>query len=181
MSTLLMTGCGKGEPESTPSQSSVSTEASTTVMEEASFVSLDKVISAYKEQQPNTDITSIELDKKLGKDLFKVTGRDIETEYEVSIDAVSGIVEKQEKETVDREEQTKADVEQKKVELNGLLSIEDIMSKAKKETNLTEIDEMELTKELDKTYWKVSLKEGTTETEISLDAKSGDVLQIEAD
>ena len=181
ISAMVMTGCGKNDPKPTPSQASVSTEMSTTSVEEVSFVSLDKLISAYKEQQPNTDITSIELDKTLGKDFFKVKGRDVETEYEVSIDAVTGIVEKQEKETVDSDEQTEADVEQNKLDLEGLLSIDDVINKAKKETKMTDIDEMELSKEMGTTYWKVSLKDGIKETEISLDAKSGDVLQIEAD
>lgn len=138
-------------------------------------VPVTEIIEVYKKEAPDSDITSIDLDYSRAGLRYKVEGVDNETEYEIKINAET----KQEK--LDREDRDGIKREKEKLDLNNILSIEKVTELAETEAKSGKAVEWNLDRTLNVTYWEVKVKDGNKETEIKLDAKSGEVLEVEID
>lgn len=194
---LFLTGCGNATNESTNSKSSESSTASKDKTSSSSVASdsstnssktlkdvsysVEDAIKAYQEAYPQTDITKIESDQSFGVYYFKVEGMDDSTEYEISINTETGAVEKKPEEKLDSDEQNGAKRNKDKLDLNDLVQIKDAIATAEKQATSGEVTEWELSKELQITYWEITIKDGSNETTVKIDAHSGDILETEMD
>lgn len=171
---------------SSTSSSATTTSSSTTATSAATEIPTFKVtvedaIQAYQETHPNTDITSIELDSSLGNYFYKVEGVDDDNEYEVSVDAQTKEVKKQKEEALDADEQKGVKRQEDKLDLSDLLTVEEAAKIATDEAKSGQVTDWDLDKEMNITYWDVQVKDGNKETNVKLDAKTGEVLEVELD
>ncbi|MFI3729687.1 PepSY domain-containing protein [Vagococcus fluvialis] len=144
-------------------------------------VPVTEIIEVYKKEAPDSDITSIDLDYSRAGLRYKVEGVDNETEYEIKINAETKQVEKTKQEKLDREDRDGIKRDKEKLDLNNILSIEKVTELAETEAKSGKAVEWNLDRTLNVTYWEVKVKDGNKETEIKLDAKSGEVLEVEID
>lgn len=180
----VSSGNGNGNTSNSSSSTTTSSSAatSTTTEKVPEFkVSVEDAIQAYQEVHPDTDITTIELDSSLGNYFYKVEGMDDEKEYEVTIDAQTKEVTKQKEEALDADEQKGVKRQEDKLDLSDLLSVEEAAKIATDEAKSGQATDWDLDKEMNVTYWDVQVKDGNKETNVKLDAKTGEVLEVELD
>ncbi|OJG44360.1 hypothetical protein RV04_GL000554 [Enterococcus hermanniensis] len=144
-------------------------------------VSVDEAAKLFKDNYPETDITSLDLEKSLGKYVYKIEGVDDTKEYELQIDSESKKVSKKSEETLDSDEQNGVKRKEDKLDLNDLLTIDEVSKIAVKEVGSGEATEWSLDKDLAITYWEVKVKDGQKEAEVKINAQSGKVLATDLD
>ncbi len=144
-------------------------------------VNVEEVIKTYQETYPDSDITSIELETSFGKYSYKIEGVDDEREYEVQVNADTKEVSKDSAENLDSEDKAGVKRNADKLDLENLLSVERAAEIAAKKAGGGKAEEWQLDKELGTTYWEVKVVNGHKETDVKLDAKSGEVLETEID
>ena len=196
MSTLVLLGlasCGQKAIEKPVTNSSYSSEAvieesSSAVKKEANtdskqvkIASIDEVVAIYEKQFPNTDITSIQLEKERSGFVYQIEGVDDDNEYELKINAETLDTVKDKTEKLDRDEQGGIKREADKLDLSGIISLDEATQLAEKKAGIGQAVEWDLDRELSTTYWEVTIQDGNKESQIKLDAKTGDVLQVELD
>ena len=196
LSTLMLVtlvGCGQKAIEKPVTDSKNSTEvvvkeSSSAAKEEpvidskqVKIASIEEVISIYEKQFPNTDITSIQLEKEMTGFVYQVEGVDDDNEYEMKINAETLDTVKDRTEKLDRDEQGGIKREADKLDLSGIISLDEATQLAEKKSGAGQAVEWDLDRELGTTYWEVTIQDGNKETQIKLDAKTGDVLQVELD
>lgn len=168
------------ENDTTNSSSTTTNQAAGNPATDDFAIDLTQAIELYREVYPNTDITNIEIDTSLGTYYYQFDGVDDETEYEVYISTEDGSTARQRQEPLDNDERGGVERREKAMTLDNLLPIEEINSVALNEANGT-ITEWNLEKELSTTYWEVSIRTDRGEVQISIDAQTGDVLEIDYD
>jgi len=172
--------------ESQQTQSSSQTEQSTS-SEEAAYdqdaisVPVEDAIQIYQDEFSDADILEIDLEASRGNYYYKVEGVDDDTEYEMRIDAKTEDAEKQEEEKLDPEEQNGKKREQDQLDLSDLLTIEKASEIARDEVGGGKAVEWNLDKEMKITYWEVKVEDGQTETEVTINAQTGEVLEVDED
>ncbi|MGO3115900.1 PepSY domain-containing protein [Enterococcus pseudoavium] len=144
-------------------------------------VTVEEAIKTYQETYPDSDITSIELETSFGKYSYKIEGVDDEREYEVQVNADTKEVSKDSAENLDSEDKAGVKRNADKLDLENLLSVERAAEIAAKKAGGGKAEEWQLDKELGTTYWEVKVVNGHKETDVKLDAKSGEVLETEID
>lgn len=144
-------------------------------------VTVEEAIKTYQETYPDSDITSIELETSFGKYSYKIEGVDDEREYEVQVNANTKEVSKDSAENLDSEDKDGVKRNADKLDLENLLSVERAAEIAAKKAGGGKAEEWQLGKELGTTYWEVKVVDGHKETDVKLDAKSGEVLETEID
>lgn len=144
-------------------------------------VNVEEAIKTYQETYPDSDITSIELETSFGKYSYKIEGVDDEREYEVQVNADTKEVSKDSAENLDSEDKAGVKRNADKLDLENLLSVERAAEIAAKKAGGGKAEEWQLDKELGTTYWEVKVVNGHKETDVKLDAKSGEVLETEID
>ncbi|MBO1306922.1 PepSY domain-containing protein [Enterococcus sp. 669A] len=158
-----------------------SNTATNTTGADAFAISLADAISIYQEQYPDSDITGIDINDRLGNFYYEVTGVDDNTEYEIDIDANNGEFKLDREEALDNDERDGVERRQESLNLDNLLSLDEINQIALSEVPNGTINEWSLEKELSTTYWEVSVRDGSREVNVSIDAQSGNVLETEVD
>ncbi|MHC5247363.1 PepSY domain-containing protein [Enterococcus sp. LJL90] len=164
---------------SNSSSASGTTNSGTTNLDGVT-ITLEEAIQAYQELHPDTDITNIELDTTLGSYYYTVEGVDDTNEYDVKISASDGSVAEDKTETLDRDEQNGV-AREEALNLDNLLPISTISDTALAEAGSGTITEWNLEKELSTTYWEVTVEINNRETSVSIDAQTGDVLEVDVD
>jgi len=144
-------------------------------------VSVEDAIQIFKDNYSDTAITSLDLERSLGKYVYKIEGVDDNKEYELQIDSETKEVSKKSEESLDTDEQAGVKRKADKLDLNKLLSIDEVSKIAVKEAGNGEATEWSLDKDLDITYWEVKVKDGQKETEVKINAQSGKVLATDLD
>lgn len=191
ISTLLvgvMAGCSQTEvkkPVTETSQTSKNktseTKSSTNQksLSEVKIISLEEARDIYEKAHPKTDIISIQLDSHRGDFFYKVEGMDESKEYKIKFNAVTKDIKKDKSEKLDKEDigQNK----DKKLDLKGLKSIDQVTEIAEKEVAVGKAQEWKLEKKLGVIFWEVEVKEGHKETKVKIDAKTGKVLEKKQD
>lgn len=182
-----LAGCGTDSDDSASSSSSTQKTSQTSNSQTSSEattnfkVSVDDAIKAYQEAYPDSDITSVDLETSFGKYLYKIEGVDDNKEYEVRVDADTKEVSKEREENLDTEDKDGVKRKEDKLDLDNLLSVEKVSDIAVKHVGKGKAIDWSLDKDMGKTYWEVKVMDGHKETEVKIDAKSGDVLESETD
>ncbi|EOH79368.1 PepSY domain-containing protein [Enterococcus malodoratus] len=182
-----LAGCGTDSDDSASSSSSTQKASQTSNSQTSSEantnfkVSVDDAIKAYQEAYPDSDITSVDLETSFGKYLYKIEGVDDNKEYEVRVDADTKEVSKEREENLDTEDKDGVKRKEDKLDLDNLLSVEKVSDIAVKHVGKGKATDWSLDKDMGKTYWEVKVIDGHKETEVKVDAKSGDVLESETD
>ncbi|EUJ42013.1 PepSY domain-containing protein [Brochothrix campestris] len=143
-------------------------------------VTVAEAIDTYQKEFPNSDITSIELDSSFSKWYYQVEGVDDNKEYEVKIDAEKNTVKDSSDKKLDRDDQNGIKRAEDKLDLNKLASLKDVTDIALTKAEGTATD-WSLDKELNVTYWSVTIENGKNETEVKINASSKEVIEIEQD
>lgn len=195
---LLLAGCGdnsaqleKGtqqesssqsvaqESQSTQTNSSTASSSTKNTDSATKQMSLDEIIALYQKNKPNTDITGIEIESRMSKFVYEVKGMDDSKEYKLFF-TETGELQHQEEEMLDEDERNGNERNNEKLDLKNLLPLDQINSIAKKEVN-GDITEWSLERELSKTYWDVKIVNNGQQSDVSIDAQSGNVLEVEMD
>ncbi|EOL49117.1 hypothetical protein RV11_GL001375 [Enterococcus phoeniculicola] len=163
----------------TTNQSTTSSQPATNT--EGIDISLEKAISIYQDLYPDTAVTTVDLDTSFGKYYYEVKGVDDSMEYEVKIDAKTGEAKKEKEERLDSDEQNGVEKDEKALSLDKLLAVDKAAEVAVKAAGGGEAIEWSLEREWATTYWEVTVKNGRSETTVTLDAKTGEILETELD
>lgn len=167
------------ENSSTQSNSSTNASAQNSSNTTSKQLSLKEIIALYQKNKPNTDITDIDIEFQMNKLIYEVKGMDDSKEYKLTF-SETGELQRQNEEKLDEDERNENERNNEKLDLKNLLSLDKINSIAKKEVN-GNIVEWSLERELSKTYWEVKVEKNGQQTDISIDAQSGNVLEVEVD
>lgn len=195
---LLLAGCGDNsaqlengtqqeassqsvaqESQSTQTNSSIASSSTKNTDSATKQMSLDEIIALYQKNKPNTDITGIEIESRMSKFVYEVKGMDDSKEYKLFF-TETGELQHQEEEMLDEDERNGNERNNEKLDLKNLLPLDQINSIAKKEVN-GDITEWSLERELSKTYWDVKIVNNGQQSDVSIDAQSGNVLEVEMD
>ena len=195
---LLLAGCGDNsaqlengtqqeassqsvaqERQSTQTNSSTASSSTKNTDSATKQMSLDEIIALYQKNKPNTDITGIEIESRMSKFVYEVKGMDDSKEYKLFF-TETGELQHQEEEMLDEDERNGNERNNEKLDLKNLLPLDQINSIAKKEVN-GDITEWSLERELSKTYWDVKIVNNGQQSDVSIDAQSGNVLEVEMD
>lgn len=195
---LLLAGCGDNsaqlengtqqeassqsvaqESQSTQTNSSTASSSTKNTDSATKQMSLDEIIALYQKNKPNTDITGIEIESRMSKFVYEVKGMDDSKEYKLFF-TETGELQHQEEEMLDEDERNGNGRNNEKLDLKNLLPLDQINSIAKKEVN-GDITEWSLERELSKTYWDVKIVNNGQQSDVSIDAQSGNVLEVEMD
>lgn len=170
---LIATGCS-----STTKKQTTSTSAQVESIVNKTNVSAEEAIRLFQAKYPNTVITALELEQSLGQPVYKLEGVDQQTEYEVKLNAKTKKFSDEHKETLDADDQNKQQEDQLNVQ--DLLSLKKAAAAAQKKVHGTPV-EFELDKEMNITYWNVTLQDGKKEHAVKVNAQTGEVLEHETD
>lgn len=195
---LLLAGCGDNsaqlengtqqeassqsvaqESQSTQTNSSTASSSTKNTDSATKQMSLDEIIALYQKNKPNTDITGIEIESRMSKFVYEVKGMDDSKEYKLFF-TETGELQHQEEEMLDEDERNGNERNNEKLDLKNLLPLDQINSIAKKEVN-GDITEWSLERELSKTYWDIKIVNNGQQSDVSIDAQSGNVLEVEMD
>jgi len=143
-------------------------------------LSLDDAIKIYQKEYPNSDITSIELEKSLNRRIYRIEGVDDDKEYQANINTDNSKIIHQRTEQLDRDERN-GQKRAEKINLEKLITIKKIAHIAEKEVSNGKAVEFSLEQDLGVTYWEVAVKNNSTEKEVKVDAQKGTVLSVDKD
>lgn len=177
-----LTGCNSNSDNANNASSTSKKTSQSSSERSTNFnVSVDDAVKAYQEAYPDSDITSVDLETSFGKYLYKIEGVDDSKEYEVTVDANTKAVSKEQEESLDMEDRDGVKRNEDKLDLENLLSVEKISDIATKHVGKGKATDWSLDKDLGTTFWEVKVMDGHKETEVKIDAKSGEVLESETD
>lgn len=144
-------------------------------------VSAGEAIDTFKQAHPDTEITKLELDKKLNGYFYQIEGVDDQKEYEATINAKTGEMQKTGSETLDNDEQNGVKKNEDGIDTSGLISIERAGEIAVQEAGFGNAEEWDLDRDLGIIYWEVKVREGQREFQVKINAETGKVLSSEQD
>lgn len=144
-------------------------------------VSLDDAIKAYQETFPDVSITSIDLTDKLGRYVYQIEGVDDNTEYNLTIDAQTKELSGKRDYPLELDERNGAKRKSDTLDLEKLKPLADITKIAEQAAGAGQTIEWELDRELNVTYWTVTLIDGTQKTEVKINAQTAEVLETKVD
>lgn len=167
--------------QTTGSQTTNSSASGGTTVKSDIQVTADEALAKYQEAYPNTSITSLDLDTSFGSYYYDVKGVDDNVEYEATINAQTGELNKEREEKLDTEDQNGVERQNEALDTAGILTIDEAADVALQSVGSGEAIEWSLERELSITYWEVIVKDGMTETSVKFDAKTGELLETEID
>ena len=176
-----LAGCNSDSEESissssTSKQTSQTSKSQSSSQKNTNFkVSVEDAIKEYQKEYPDSDITSIDLETSFGNYFYKIEGVDDNKEYEVRVDADTKKVSKEREEELDMEDK------EDKLNIENLLSIEKVSEIATENVGSGKATDWSLDKDMGTTYWEVKVIDGQKETEVKINAQSGEVLETETD
>jgi uncharacterized membrane protein YkoI len=182
-----LAGCNSDSEESissssTSKQTSQTSKSQSSSQKNTNFkVSVEDAIKEYQKEYPDSDITSIDLETSFGNYFYKIEGVDDNKEYEVRVDADTKKVSKEREEELDMEDKEGVKRKEDKLNIENLLSIEKVSEIATENVGSGKATDWSLDKDMGTTYWEVKVIDGQKETEVKINAQSGDVLETETD
>ncbi|EHN0478097.1 PepSY domain-containing protein [Listeria monocytogenes] len=174
------TSSNSSKNETTSSKSSNNESSSDSLQNKSFDMSYEDAINAFKDKHNDAEISSVELEKSLGKFVYKVDGISNDNEYEMKFDAETKEQLSDETDRLDREDAGGVEKENEKIDLNGIKTPKEAMDKAVSEQS-GDVTSWKIERELDTTYYEVTVKQDNNKYEIKLNAKTLDVLQTEQD
>ena len=189
LSAAVLVGCTT-TTDNTTNQSSATIMSTTTSDGNTSLDSTENAmttmswqdaVAVFQEKFPDTSITSISFDTSFGKWYYNIEGINETTEFELRIDPATGETSREEQQTLDKDEQNAAYRESEALDLEGVISIEEASQIALDAVGSGEVTDLDLERELSVTYWKVTIEDRRKEYEVSIDARTKEVLTTERD
>ena len=110
-----------------------------------------------------------------------ITSKGLTKQPNSSYDPETGETSREEQQTLDKDEQNAAYRESEALDLEGVISIEEASQIALDAVGSGEVTDLDLERELSVTYWKVTIEDGRKEFEVSIDARTKEVLTTERD
>lgn len=165
-----LTGCGSNSKQENKADQNILSTTKT---------SLTTAVKKYHATYANTSITSVELEKTVGKPVYTIEGMDDSREYEVHINGTNGKVMSKKSESLDQDERGQRS--EKEVDPAKVISLKKAQRVALKKVGSGSATEFSLSKETGITHWKVQVSHGNGETEVTINAKNGKVLATEKD
>lgn len=187
LSVLLLAGCQNNTDEE-----KVKTDASskTTVKEDTKTeahvsalpqTNLEDIINLYEKNYPDSDISSIQIEKKRNDWEVEVEGLDDSKEYSLKLLDSSDKIIKQQEEKLDKDEANGIKRDADKLNISELASLKDVTKNAQSEVPDGQLDEMELSQDLGVNHWSLKMLDGRKEVEVTIDAKTNKVISVEQD
>ncbi|MBC2330474.1 PepSY domain-containing protein [Listeria swaminathanii] len=175
------TSSNNNSQETTSSKSSNNESSSSDSLQNKSFdMSYEDAVNAFKDKHSDAEISSVELEKNLGKYVYKVDGISNDNEYEMKFNAETKEQLSDETDRLDQEDAGGVEKENEKLSLDGIKTPKEAMDKAVTE-QAGDVTSWKIERELDTTYYEVTVKQDNKKYEIKLNAKTLDVLQTEQD
>lgn len=144
-------------------------------------LTLEEAVAKYQSVFPDSDITAIDLEENRGHYYYEIQGMDDDVEYEIHIHAATGEISKQEKELLDEDERHGVERREEALDLTDVLSIEKAGELAEAAVGEGNAVEWSLERDDGITCWEVKVKAGHAESSVTLDSKTGKVLEIDFD
>lgn len=164
------------------SESNSSISSTSSLLNQTFKVSLDDAIQLFLAEHIDTVITSIEFDQNFGVYGYKIEGVDNTKDYELFIDANTKEVSREREELLDYEDANGVAKKNDALTLDKIISPKKAMETAFLETNKQgDITEWKLSQEVQTTFYEVTIRNGTNETEVKINSVSGTLLQTEQD
>ncbi|MBC1693277.1 PepSY domain-containing protein [Listeria welshimeri] len=174
------TSSNNGSKETTSSKSS-SNNSSTDSLQNKNFdMSYEDAVSAFKDKHSDAEISGVELEKNLGKYVYTVDGISNDNEYEMKFNAETKEQMSDETDKLDQEDAGGVEKENEKLNLNGIKTPKEAMDKAIS-SQAGDVTSWNIERELDTTYYEVTVKQDNNKYDIKLNAKTLEVLQTEQD
>lgn len=174
------TSSNNGSKETTSSKSS-SNNSSTDSLQNKNFdMSYEDAVSAFKDKHSDAEISGVELEKNLGKYVYTVDGISNENEYEMKFNAETKEQMSDETDKLDQEDAGGVEKENEKLNLDGIKTPKEAMDKAIS-SQAGDVTSWNIERELDTTYYEVTVKQDNNKYDIKLNAKTLEVLQTEQD
>ncbi|MBC1601867.1 PepSY domain-containing protein [Listeria welshimeri] len=174
------TSSNNGSKETTSSKSS-SNNSSTDSLQNKNFdMSYEDAVSAFKDKHSDAEISGVELEKNLGKYIYTVDGISNDNEYEMKFNAETKEQMSDEKDKLDQEDAGGVEKENEKLNLDGIKTPKEAMDKAIS-SQAGDVTSWNIERELDTTYYEVTVKQDNNKYDIKLNAKTLEVLQTEQD
>ncbi|MCW6665889.1 PepSY domain-containing protein [Aerococcaceae bacterium NML191219] len=140
-------------------------------------VTLDEAIKLYQETFPNVSITSIDLTAKLGRYIYQIEGVDDNIEYDLTIDAQTKELSGKRDHPLELDERNGFKRKNNALNLDKMKTLAEISKVVEQTTESVDIVEWELERELNITYWKITVANGAEEIELKIDAQTAEVLE----
>ncbi|MBC1495279.1 PepSY domain-containing protein [Listeria welshimeri] len=174
------TSSNNGSKETTSSKSS-SNNSSTDSLQNKNFdMSYEDAVSAFKGKHSDAEISGVELEKNLGKYVYTVDGISNDNEYEMKFNAETKEQMSDETDKLDQEDAGGVEKENEKLNLDGIKTPKEAMDKAIS-SQAGDVTSWNIERELDTTYYEVTVKQDNNKYDIKLNAKTLEVLQTEQD
>lgn len=174
------TSSNNGSKETTSSKSS-SNNSSTDSLQNKNFdMSYEDAVSAFKGKHSDAEISGVELEKNLGKYVYTIDGISNDNEYEMKFNAETKEQMSDEKDKLDQEDAGGVEKENEKLNLDGIKTPKEAMDKAIS-SQAGDVTSWNIERELDTTYYEVTVKQDNNKYDIKLNAKTLEVLQTEQD
>ncbi|MBC1972888.1 PepSY domain-containing protein [Listeria welshimeri] len=174
------TSSNNGNKETTSSKSS-SNNSSTDSLQNKNFdMSYEDAVSAFKDKHSDAEISGVELEKNLGKYVYTIDGISNDNEYEMKFNAETKEQMSDETDKLDQEDAGGVEKENEKLNLNGIKTPKEAMDKAIS-SQAGDVTSWNIERELDTTYYEVTVKQDNNKYDIKLNAKTLEVLQTEQD
>ncbi|HBM3452045.1 TPA: PepSY domain-containing protein [Listeria innocua] len=174
------TSSSNGSKETTSSKSNSDKSSSDSLQNKSFDMSYEDAVKAFKDKHSDAEISSVELEKNLGKYIYKVEGISNDNEYEMKFNAETKEELADETDKLDKEDTGGVEKENEKINLDGIKSPKEAMDKAVSE-QAGDVTSWKIERELDTTYYEVTVKQDNNKYEIKLNSKTLDVLQTEQD
>ncbi|MBC1244433.1 PepSY domain-containing protein [Listeria welshimeri] len=174
------TSSNNGSKETTSSKSS-SNNSSTDSLQNKNFdMSYEDAVSAFKDKHSDAEISGVELEKNLGKYVYTIDGISNDNEYEMKFNAETKEQMSDETDKLDQEDAGGVEKENEKLNLDGIKTPKEAMDKAIS-SQAGDVTSWNIERELDTTYYEVTVKQDNNKYDIKLNAKTLEVLQTEQD
>ncbi|MBC1497270.1 PepSY domain-containing protein [Listeria welshimeri] len=174
------TSSNNGSKETTSSKSS-SNNSSTDSLQNKNFdMSYEDAVSAFKGKHSDAEISGVELEKNLGKYVYTIEGFSNDNEYEMKFNAETKEQMSDETDKLDQEDAGGVEKENEKLNLDGIKTPKEAMDKAIS-SQAGDVTSWNIERELDTTYYEVTVKQDNNKYDIKLNAKTLEVLQTEQD
>ncbi len=167
--------------ETSQSSSTSSTDSTSGEALSGIEVSLEDALKEFDNEYPDAEVTSVDLEEKMGSFYYNIEGVDDDNEYEINVNAETKRVHKDRPESLDNDEKGGVKREEDAIDRSNLLTIEKTAELAIAEVGGGQAYEWELDKDMNITYIEVKVRDGNTKTEVKLDAQSGEVLEVDVD
>ncbi|MHC5293045.1 PepSY domain-containing protein [Listeria welshimeri] len=174
------TSSNNGSKETTSSKSSSNNNSTDSLQNKNFDMSYEDAVSAFKDKHSDAEISGVELEKNLGKYVYTIEGISNDNEYEMKFNAETKEQMSDETDKLDQEDAGGVEKENEKLNIDGIKTPKEAMDKAIS-SQAGDVTSWNIERELDTTYYEVTVKQDNNKYDIKLNAKTLEVLQTEQD